>query len=162
MFLRIFPKIRVDFIIEGWHNRCQHSWYFQESKTVTSFFLNKWCEYWDFERRSFYKVIKATSWKMFLSCPLIIVTYFWYFVKLDALIIFKCNFLRAQRHVCKTFETTFFFSWYNTDFAKFIFNKSKNVFGVNFSNSFVFSCLFLQEVSKSGRLSLPGTSIRDV
>ena len=93
MFLRIFPKIRVDFIIEGWHNRCQHSWYFQESKTVTSFFLNKWCEYWDFERRSFYKVIKATSWKMFLSCPSIIVTCFWYFVKFDPLFVFKCNFL---------------------------------------------------------------------
>ena len=101
MFSHIFPKIRVDFIIEGWHNRCQHSWYFQESKTVNSFLLINWCEYWDFERRSFYKVIKATNWKMFLSCPLIIVTYFWYFVKLGTLIVFKCNFLRQTwRPVC--------------------------------------------------------------
>ena len=70
-----FTEIIADFIIESWHNRRQHSWYFQQSETVHSFLkadttdvnilgifkkvklftlfcLTKWCDkrrHWDTE-----------------------------------------------------------------------------------------------------------------
>ena len=70
-----FTEIIADFIIESWHNRRQHSWYFQQSETIHSFLkadtidvnilgifkkvklftlfcLTKWCDkrrHWDTE-----------------------------------------------------------------------------------------------------------------